>query len=278
MEEKMLRKLKRRVTVLTAWTALLSLLVLALAGALLYEGIVYNLALSQLEKGNIEKTEALLSYVPDYKDAEEILSSLEYRKVGNVIIFGAYEQDANNDNGFEPLEWIVLDYDAENEKSLVITKKCIEQIAYKEEYGKTTWANSDARRLLNGRLVDLIFSGEEKARVLTTTVHTSANVKYGTDGGEDTEDRIFLLSDREFNKYLAGTENAIGYVTDYAAKRGVISGPISGTSMCWLRTPGESLVYVSTATYKGELNSMGIYSYSASCGVRPAMWISVSEP
>ncbi|MBE6538168.1 MAG: hypothetical protein E7671_01725 [Ruminococcaceae bacterium] len=60
-------------------------------------------------------------------------------------------------------------------------------------------------------------------------------------------------------------------------KKEKIFSPESNTSVCWLRTPGENQVYVSTISFVGKLNSKGIYHYSYITGVRPAVWVDVSR-
>ena len=62
----------------------------------------------------------------------------------------------------------------------------------------------------------------------------------GTPGGADTEDKIYLLSDREFNRYFANDELRIGIPTSYAKANGAYINPDNGNSWWWLRSPGIS--------------------------------------
>ena len=272
-----IKKMARTIKIQTAWIALLSVLIVALFGLNFADAIKFQYAKICINDGNIEKGVEILNSIDEYPGAAELLDKYKYTVVGNVIRLGTYEQDSDSGNGSEALEWIVLDYDAEEGKSLIMTRYAIECKPYMDGYGAVTWETSDVRAWLNRDFIRKAFSGEELGRIIESDIETPNNIKYKTKGGNVTADRVFLLSDAEFNKYLEGTDYAIGYTTQYARDRGVQSGPISGTSVCWLRSPGESLVYVSTVSYVGELNSMGVYSYSASCGVRPAMWVNVSE-
>ena len=271
------KKMNRTLKIQTAWIIILSIAVIALAGCVFSDVLIYNAAKIYINKGDIESGVALLNKIPDYSQTCALLDKYKYKVVGNVIRLGTYEQDGDSGNGTEALEWIVLDYDAEANKSLIITRYTIDSVVYKDSYGAVTWEASDARKWLNRDFLNKAFKGNELGMILESDIETPNNIRYNTKGGNITADKVFLLSDEEFNKYLKDTENATGYTTQYARDNGVQSGPISGTSVCWLRSPGESLVYVSTISYVGELNSMGVYSYSASCGVRPAMWISVGE-
>ena len=271
------KKMNRTLKIQTAWIIILSIAVIALAGCVFSDVLIYNAAKIYINKGDIESGVALLNKIPDYSQTCALLDKYKYKVVGNVIRLGTYEQDGDSGNGTEALEWIVLDYDAAANKSLIITRYTIDSVVYKDSYGAVTWEASDARKWLNRDFLNKAFKGNELGMILESDIETPNNIRYNTKGGNITADKVFLLSDEEFNKYLKDTENAIGYTTQYARDNGVQSGPISGTSVCWLRSPGESLVYVSTISYVGELNSMGVYSYSAACGVRPAMWISVGE-
>lgn len=49
-----------------------------------------------------------------------------------------------------------------------------------------------------------VFTDKEKACVCQSIIHTSDNPIYGTDGGEDTMDYLFLLSIDEVQSFFAG--------------------------------------------------------------------------
>ncbi len=273
----LIKKMHRTLKIQTAWLLILSLAVICLAGCVFSDILIYNAAKACINIGNIEMGVELLNKIPDYSQTADLLDRYKYTVKGNIINFGSYEQDGDRSNGAEPLEWLVLDYDAEENKALIITLYAIDAVVYKDGYGATTWETSDARRWLNSDFINKAFKGNEISRIVESDIETPDNLKFKTKGGNVTADRVFLLSDAEFNKYLRGKDNAMGYTTQHARDKGVQSGPISGTSICWLRTPGESLVYVSTVSYVGELNSMGVYTYSSSCGVRPCMWVSIDK-
>lgn len=273
----LIKKMNRTLKIQTAWILILSIAVIGLAGCVFSDILIFNAAKFYINKGNIETGVGLLNKIPDYSETAALLNEYKYTVEGNIIKLGTYEQDGDNSNGAEPLEWIVLEYDAEENKALLMTLYAIDAVVYKNSYGAATWENSDARRWLNRDFINKAFKGNEIGMIIESDIETPNNLRYKTKGGNVTADKVFLLSDAEFNKYLKGTDNAIGYTTQYARDNGVQSGPISGTSVCWLRTPGESLVYVSTVSYVGELNSQGVYTYSYSCGVRPCMWVSVDN-
>ena len=72
--------------------------------------------------------------------------------VGDIIVFGHYEQDNKTKNGKEPIEWRVLDIDAAGQL-LVISDKVLERKKYNETnpgYRGITWEKSTIRSWLNG--------------------------------------------------------------------------------------------------------------------------------
>ncbi len=271
--EELVKKLRKKLRVQSVSIAVLYVLVVFLGCMAFLDTIKFGCAELLINSGNIETGVKILNTIPDYDGAEELLSKYKYTVKGNIVKLGTYEQDLDNSNGKEAIEWVVLDYDEKENKSLLLCLNAIECKPYKDGYGAASWENSDVRAWLNNNFIRSAFTGSELGIILDSEIETPDNIRYSTSGGNITADKVFLLSDAEFMKYLSGTEYAIGYSTPYSRDRGVQSGPISGTSVCWLRTPGESLVYVSTVSYVGELNSMGVYTYSASCGVRPAIWV-----
>ena len=269
--EKKIKKLRGRLIGQGIWLALLTLLIIALAGYVFLDIIRYTYAKRLIAHDKISDAVAVLAKADGYEPAVSLLKKYEFSVEGNIVKFGKYEQDGDTSNGDEALEWVVLKY--EDGKALLTTRYCIDCKQYRNDYGAVTWESSEIRTWLNSRFIEKTFSNDERGKILDTEVDPTPNPKFKTKAGNITADKVFLLSADEFDEYLEGGEYAIGYTTQYARDRGVQSGPISGTSVCWLRTPGESLVYVSTVSYVGELNLMGVYSYSSSCGIRPAMWV-----
>ena len=107
------------------------------------------------------------------------------------------------------------------------------------------------------------------------------NPEYGTDGGNDTTDKAFLLSIGEATKYFSNDEARMISATGYAKGQGVyvtnINTSIGVNSWWWLRTSGgnnKGAVYVYNS---GSINNNGCSVNSIGYGVRPAMWVNVGE-
>lgn len=110
---------------------------------------------------------------------------------GDRIYFGSFEQDADETDGTEPILWRVLQVDGK--KALLLTEYAIQTMPYNQEWTDTTWATSDVREWLNEDFYSSAFSDDERIHILSTDLSTADNPGYGTNGGEDTSDNVFLL-------------------------------------------------------------------------------------
>ena len=201
----------------------------------------------------------------------------EYESHAETVAFGRYEQDNNPDNGPEPIRWLVLE--EKDGKRLLFAKDLLDKHRYNEKYGNITWAECDLRTWLNSDFLQTAFTEEEQAAILLTDVDNSpaqSHPDYRTTSGEDTQDRIFLISYAEAMKYFADNESRRAAPTDYAIARGVkidsyyeIDGRKCG--MWWLRSAGHDQYRVSMSYFPGILN----YSYATKdvVGIRPMLWV-----
>ena len=94
------------------------------------------------------------------------------------------------------------------------------------------------------------------------------NPEYGTDGGNDTTDKVFLLSIDEATRYFANDEARMATATDYA------SAKVDVEYGWWSRTQGINSI--STASISWRINYDGI-DVSLESYVRPAMWVNIGE-
>jgi hypothetical protein len=141
--------------------------------------------------------------VPSQTQQEEVgLYSGNVSK-GGVYPFGTYEGS--------PIEWIVLDVRQEREgekttrKALILSKYCLAQRPYHNVRDPITWEQCILRTWLNQEFITT-FTDTEKEKILEDTVVNKHNSKYGTPGGNDTPDKIFLLSLDEVQEYLPTDE------------------------------------------------------------------------
>lgn len=196
----------------------------------------------------------------------------ETSEIGSIIKFGRYEQDNDLSNGTEEIEWIVLE--KENNRMFVISKYALDGQKYDAEViGPYNWETCTLRSWLNDAFIDNAFSDAEKSKILTSTVTAEDNLTYGTDAGNDTQDKVFLLSISEVNRYMNSLDTRKCFPTAFADSRGVFVDVVDQTCFWFLRSPGETGFRVAYVNYDGEVIYIGYPGYQVEIGVRPAMWI-----
>ena len=112
----------------------------------------------------------------------------------DVIRFGTSHNE-NFANDTLVFEWVVIDKDEENKKALLLSKDIIgsKNWTSKDKYKNkdVVWESSTLRQWLNGDFYQKYFTENEKRSILTTHLHNSNNPLYNTNGGSDTDDKIF---------------------------------------------------------------------------------------
>ncbi len=165
------------------------------------------------------------------------------------------------------VEWYVLD--EQDGKALVISKNVLESRAYHAPGGAITWEDSEIRSYLNGEFYETFFSAEEQAKIIETTIPNPSNSQYGIVGGNDTTDKVFLLSLNEAEKYMGSGVELL---------RGV---DITTKEVTWwhLRSPGEATNVAASVNAIGLIDYHGVYDgvTDPTGGIRPAMWISTED-
>lgn len=196
--------------------------------------------------------------------------------VGKTVIFGSYEQDNNLENGKEPISWIVLDTDGS--KAMLISEYCLDARAYNTEFVRMTWAKCTLRPWLNDTFLQEAFSAEEQAQILETQVVNKDNPNYSTNGGEDTVDRVYLLSIAEVYHYFPDQTGRQGIPTAYAIARGAYYNEKTGRTWWWLRSPGVRPIDAEGVRADGRVSGYGSRDvYRPSGALRPVIWVQTAE-
>ena len=196
--------------------------------------------------------------------------------VGNLVTFGSYEQDNNLDNGKEPISWIVLE--VKDDQAFLISEYCLDAHAYNTEFVRMTWAKCTLRPWLNETFLNTAFTAEEQQKIVPVTIVNADNPHYGTNGGDDTTDRIFLLSLAEAYQYFPDQATRAGVPTPYAIAQGAYYDEISGKTWWWLRSPGVRPIDAMGVRADGRISGYGSRDvYRPSGALRPVMWISIAK-
>ena len=215
---------------------------------------------------------ALLLVMPVAAYAQAANTGLE---VGSSVTMGLYEQDGNIKNGAEPIEWLVVDVDADNGRALVVSKYSLDRLLYHSKYEPVTWETCDLRRVLNDEFLSTVFTEEESQRILSVQLHTPDNTERGTKGGNDTTDRVFILSAQEAEQNFPTSNERQGLSTPYLNQLCAFTNGLEfTTTVYWLRTPGDSQAHAAYVL-SGKVNLGGWGGNIHKLPIRPAMWIAL---
>ncbi len=156
-----------------------------------------------------------------------------------------------------------------------MSEKVLDTKKYNDEKVDITWENSTLRAWLNKEFLEAAFTKKELKDVVENTVINSDNAKHNTPGGNDTQDKIFLPSIDEAEKYFETDELRRAQGTEFAASSGLKldkSILYAGNSVWWLRTPGLKAFHACYVNNDGVIYptvNVNIENF----GVRPAMWV-----
>ncbi len=193
-------------------------------------------------------------------------------KIGDIVVIGKYEQDNNKDNGPEDIEWIVLS--VEDNKALLISKYLLDAVPFNQRYSSVTWETCTLREWLNKDFYELAFLDHEKKNISAVTVVNEDNEEYGSKGGNDTQDKIYVFSIGEIEKYIPNEQDRGVEATAYARSRGVFGVNISNKlyGFYWLRSPGMKNMHAAyvTGVY---VNIEGGDVDNKNTGIRPVFWL-----
>ena len=260
--------------------------VIGIAAALIFRFVLtpqqnYQKALDAITAGDYLTAETLLTELGDYKDASaklsEIAEPLYWAKLaaaqpGDIVTYGSYEQDNNTANGNEAIQWRVLDN--QGGKLLLIVNNGLECVPYHTEYTDITWENCYMRQWLNNDFIAKAFTAEEQSRIQSVTLKNDDHPTYGTEGGNDTVDKVFLLSLTELETYLPEKESRQILPSDYMAANGSLTSQGGGTYAWWfLRSPGINASAASNVYGSGVLNTPGNDVNYSTGAARAVLWI-----
>ena len=223
-------------------------------------------------------------------------SSYNFSKVkkGDTIKFGTYEQDYPV-NGKDPIEWVVLDKTKTG--IVVMSKYALDCLLYNTEKTDVTWETCTLRKWLNEKFYNVAFNKTEKAMIRKTTVHNNDNIYYGTEGGNDTKDKVFLLSIEDVLKASYGfdTDRSVSDInrrcspSRYAVAQGAYQyqgtdenhNTTDNEGACYwmLRSPGFRNRRVAGVNDDGIVNDYGfdVGSVFNRYAVRPVLFLNLKS-
>lgn len=257
-----------------------------------------------------------LKNASDWDDRGDItLDGEKYRRIEKGSADSAAGQESSyycwNDSAnyhyfkYEPIKWRVLHTDGD--QALLLSDIALDNCSYNPGQAYVTWETSVVRSWLNGygaesnqtsenysgmNFIGSAFTGSERAAVADSLLENADSIAWDTDGGNDTADKIFLLS--ESDVWDTDRAEAYGFVkgrnvmdearqcqsSTYAKAMGIYScadiREDAGNGHWWLRSPGNAGNMAVNVSYAGWVNSYGSYVYMGDNGVRPALNLNLS--
>jgi len=193
----------------------------------------------------------------------------EHIAVGSVVTFANHE-------------WRVLEVQAT--KVLLLSEKILACRPFHDRFEDISWADCELREYLNNDFYGSL-DAESQSKIVETRVPGYKNSWFGTNAGDDTIDKIFLLSAEDVVTYFGDSKqlwnknpNSKFYISDHfnAVRKAV---DLSGTPRWWwLRTPGNVPSLAAGVSDDGRIVMSGDFvnrSPDFGKGVRPVLWFAV---
>ena len=191
----------------------------------------------------------------------------------DVIINGSkYHKTENNYFKYEPIKWRVLHY--ENSEAFLLADAILDSQPYQSENEEIDWEKSSIRAWLNNEFINKAFSNEENKAINTVELINKDNSKYGTQGGKNTSDKLFLLSLSEVDETEESKEYGFWDKKTRKCKNDNFS---EETYFWWLRSPGNSSHDAAGVYYYGWVFGYGYDVQEPAGGIRPALYLNLSS-
>lgn len=250
-------------------------------------------------------TIALLMGIAPYGLKQIISEAAEY-KIANprvekdntvtwdCVYFGNYWQNDTNGDGVadqndekEPIKWRVLSVDGDD--AFLLADQNLDCQPYNENYAGVTWETCTLRQWLNNNFYQNAFDSSEQSAIRTTTVvNEEYNPTYVTYGGNNTSDKVYLLSIGESRNTVFGFYDGIDDINNYNKTResknteytkgyGNYTETETGTGQWWLRSPGLTLWEASFVRGNRALYITHGKVNDAEYVVRPALHLNLSS-
>ena len=201
----------------------------------------------------------------------------------DCIYFGNYYQ--SNSSTKEPIKWRVLSVDGND--AFLLADQNLDAKPYNEEDTDVTWATCTLRTWLNGTFLNTAFTSAEQTAIKNTTVVNEDNSYYGTEGGVNTTDKVYLLSIAEASNTAYGFNGEFNTESETREAKNTAYAKECGASTCtsteyegngdwWLRSPGLYSDSASSVLLDGYGGGWGFVDDDDDA-VRPALHLNLSS-
>ena len=235
-----------------------------------------------------------------WTDGEAEIDGHRYRRINGAGAVSAASDRAQHyrwtDTGawhyfaFAPLKWRVLKLTGT--KARLIADRMPDVYPFHDEAVDVCWEKSRLRSWLNGEFLARAFSGEEQAAILTVGVENAPNYFFGTSSGPATNDKVFILAEKEI--FATDAAKSYGFypgdelndkarrfsATMYAKCRGAwwsSKEDYLGNSFWSTRTNGYTMANTTFVGDAGDIYNRGISVTCNDIAVLPALEVDLSR-
>ena len=230
---------------------------------------------------------------PIWEKAEKLEVQGQMMSVWDCVTFGNYWQESVAETASaekQPIKWRVLS--VEGNDAFLLADEGLDNKPYHGEMTETSWENCSLRAWLNDTFMRDAFTEEEQDAIKITTVSNSnkdnPDESIDSDGGADTQDRIYLLSAAEAANTAYGFDDRFygmsrtreAKTTAYAYDQGAFASwieEIDDNGKWWLRSPGFD---INEAAYVSEYGGGEYYGTNVtedSFTVRPVIHLDMAS-
>ena len=189
------------------------------------------------------------------------------------MVFGAYEQDGDESNGPEPIEWEILE---ENGNGIFLVSRYVLDVQpYNQERTDVTWESCTLRSWLNDEFLNKAFTEREQEQIRITEVANPDNPESEAPGGNNTRDRIFLLSMEEV---LSSYSYNSWYENEGFCEELIISPTVFANQQEVNSTVIDEDYYSGTKYQYRDMAGLASQNYSRDCIGREGAWWWLRSP
>ncbi len=222
------------------------------------------------------------------KSGDAWVDGIKYRRIS--------KSDTNNSDYFgdsqyryfkwERIKWRVLQNDGST--LFLMADKGLDCREYSGLVSPKNWVNCDLRYYGLNAFYGRAFSSSEQEAIVAQDVENWNNPDYGTSGGIDTRDKIYLFSIAEVKNPKYGfcesaSTNSVSrrvQASDYAHVRGAFiddGNSYKGDNYWWLRSPGVTSNFAAVVNSDGSVSSGGRTVEEDSTALVPVLHINLSS-
>ena len=190
---------------------------------------------------------------------------------------------------YAPIKWRILKISGT--KAVLLADRMPDTCPFHDKDEDVNWSGSNLRQWLNSEFLTHAFSETERQAIEVTNVENAPNTLYGTDCGPNTQDRVFILSNKEV--FASPLASDYGFYagsgiddparrfrsTLYAKCRGAWWSSVEGyrgNSFWFMRTNGYTPSNITYICDFGYLYNQGTAVTCDDAAVLPAITIDLS--